>query len=115
MAEVDLLKISAASSAGDDPWARRRHTASAEQRDVRGAMGAHADDGSHAETSCGASQPHAFPLTLTGSLGSVGYEDKPMFEDKLATSEFQYDGVKGGTAWKTNVERYMVNQALVLK
>ena len=25
MAEVDLLKISAASSAGDDPWARRRH------------------------------------------------------------------------------------------
>ena len=38
-----------------------------------------------------------------------------MFEDKLATTEFQYDGVKGGTAWKTKVERYMVYKAPVLK
>ena len=71
-------------------------------------MGAHADDGSHAETSRGVPRRHALPLTLTGSLVSVGYKDEPMFEDKLATSEFQYDGVKGGTALKTKVERYMV-------
>ena len=54
-------------------------------------------------------------MTLSGSLGSIGYKDRPMFEDKLATSEFQYDGVKGGTAWKTKVERYMVYKAPVLK
>ena len=79
--------------------------ATAEQQDVRGAMGAHADDGSHAEKSRGVPRRHAVPLTLIGSLGSVGYKDKPMLEDKLATSELQYDGVKGGTAWKTKVER----------
>ena len=45
----------------------------------------------------------------------MGYKDKTVFEDKLATSEFQYDGVKGGTAWKTKVERYMVCKALVPK
>ena len=38
-----------------------------------------------------------------------------MFEDKLATSEFQYDGVRGGTAWKTKVERKMVCKAPVIK
>ena len=38
-----------------------------------------------------------------------------MFEDKLATTEFQYDGIKNGAAWKTKVERYMVYKAPVLK
>ena len=111
--DVAVLKANAAS---DDPWARaQRPAASADRRDVRGVMGTHADDGSHAETSRGIPRRHALPLTLPGSLGSVGYKDKPMFEDKLATSEFQYDGVKGGTAWKTTVECYMVYKAPVLK
>ena len=78
-------------------------------------MGAHADDGRHAETSRGVPRRHALPLRLIGSLGSVGYKDKPMFEYNHATSEFQYDGAKGGTAWRTKVDRYMVYKAPALK
>ena len=55
-------------------------------------------------------------MTLSGSLGSVGYRDRPMFDDKLTTeTEFKFDGVNHGTAWKTKVERYMVYKAPILK
>ena len=38
-----------------------------------------------------------------------------MFEDKLATTEFQYDGVKGGTAWKTAQDNEGISNDLVVK
>ena len=56
-----------------------------------------------------------FPQALVGSLGSIGYKDKLMFEYNHATSEFQYDGAKGGTVWRTKVDRYMVYKAPALK
>ena len=66
------------------------------------------------EPTPGATAP--FPLPLSGSLGSVGYKDRPMFDDKLTTeTEFKFDGVNHGTAWKTKVERYMVYKAPILK
>ena len=53
-----------------------------------------------------------FPVLLPGALGSVGYKDRPMFDDKLTTeAEFKFDGVNHGSAWKTKVERYMVYKA----
>ena len=33
----------------------------------------------------------------------------------MRVTEFQYDGVKNGAAWKTKVERYIVYKAHVLK
>ena len=61
-------------SDGKNPWARGLRRELPVARDVRGDMGARADDGRHAETSRGASRRHALPLTLTGWLGSVGYK-----------------------------------------
>ena len=101
-------------SGSDDPWARsRRPAASAEQHGVQGGIGLPADEPA-GETPGERTRRRTLPLKLAGSLGSVGYKDKAMFEDKLATTEFQYDGVKGGAAWKTKVERYMVYKAHVL-
>ena len=47
--DVNRLEID---PAGDDPWARRRTTASAESPDVRGGIGLPADEPA-GETSCG--------------------------------------------------------------
>ena len=114
MLEVDAFKARRG-SASDGPLARsRRPAASAEQHGVQGGIGLPADEPA-GETPGERTRRRAFPLALVGYFGSVVYKDKPMFEDKLATTEFQYDGVKGGAAWKTKVERYMVNKAPVLK
>ena len=97
------------------PWARsRRPAASAEQHGVQVGIGLPADVPA-GETPGERASRLTLPLKLAGSLGSVGYKDKPMFDDKLATTEFQYDGVKGGAAWKIKAERYMVYKAPVLK
>ena len=112
---LDVAALKARSgSATDDPWARARRAAEGSGT---------ADEAQPEQSQNGRAYTHevsapvrrTLPLALVGSLGSIGYKDRPMFEDKLATSEFQYDGVKGGTAWKTKVERYMVYKAPVLK
>ena len=38
-----------------------------------------------------------------------------MFDDKLMLNEeYRYNGVKGGAAWKSKLERYFVSKASVL-
>ena len=39
-----------------------------------------------------------------------------MFDDKLMLNEeYRYNGVKGGAAWKSKLERYFVSKAPVLR
>ena len=53
---------------------------------------------------------------MTGPLGAVTYEDRGMFDDKLMLSdEYRYNGIKGGTAWKTRLERYFVARSPALR
>ena len=53
------------------------------------------------ETSSG-SHAGAFPVLLPGWLGSVGYGDRAMFDDKLTTeADFKFDGANNGLALKT--------------
>ncbi len=56
------------------------------------------------------------PLRLLEPLGSVGYKEKPLFDDKLAErEEYRYNGTKNGVAWKGKVERHFISRAPVLK
>ena len=55
-------------------------------------------------------------MFLPGSLGSVGYKDRLMFDEKLTMeADFKFDGVNNGSAWKTKIERYMDYKAPVLQ
>ena len=57
-----------------------------------------------------------FPLRLSGPLGAIGYKDRPIFDDKMATSEdYKFNGITNGLAWKTRVERHFIARAPVLR
>ena len=64
----------------------------------------------------GANGKILLPLTLREPIGSAGYKDKPMFDDKLTErSEFQCAGKAGsGIAWKGKVERHFISRAPVM-
>ena len=64
----------------------------------------------------GANGKLLLPLTLREPIGSAGYKDKPMFDDKLSErSEYQYAGEAGtGIAWKGKVERHFISRAPVM-
>ena len=63
-----------------------------------------------------ASGPLPLPVVLTAPLGSIGYRDKALFEDKLALQpEYKSDGLKGGANWKKRVENHFISKAPVLK
>ena len=56
------------------------------------------------------------PLVLTEPLGSVGYKDKPVFDEKLAErEEYRYGGKNGGIAWKRKVENHFISRAPVMQ
>ena len=53
---------------------------------------------------------------MNGFLGAITFKDRTLFDDKvILTPEYQWDGVKGGAAWKSNVERYFITKAPVLR
>ena len=87
--ELNRLKLS---SAGDDPWARRRTTESAERRDVREGMAPAADEPSPGETSRGShsNTDRQWPLKMAGLLGAITFKDRTVFDDKvMLASEYQ--------------------------
>ncbi len=50
------------------------------------------------------------PLVL-GPLGQLYDPHAKLFDDKLANqSSFEFDGSKGGAAWKGKVERYFISR-----
>ena len=57
------------------------------------------------------------PLPLREHLGSAGYKDKSMFEEKhTEREEYRYSGKTGtGVAWKAKVERHFISRAPVLR
>ena len=55
-------------------------------------------------------------LTDADPISKPTFKDKTLFDDKvLLTPEYQWDGVKGGAAWKSRVERYFITKAPVLR
>ena len=53
------------------------------------------------------------PLLLREHIGSAGYKDKPMFDEKhTERDEYRYAGKSGtGLAWKGKVERHFISRA----
>ena len=50
------------------------------------------------------------------SSWAITFKDRTLFVDKvMLTPEYQWDGVKGGAAWKSCVERYFITKAPVLR
>ena len=55
------------------------------------------------------------PLRLTSPLGSVGYKDRPIFDQKMTLQEeFKFNGSKDAYKWKTKVHGYFITCAPVL-
>jgi hypothetical protein len=56
------------------------------------------------------------PLTLREHIGSLGYKDKPAFDEKLSErAEYQHSGKAGtGMTWKGKVERHLISRAPVM-
>ena len=56
------------------------------------------------------------PLTLREHVGSLGYKDKPAFDEKLSErEEYKYSGKAGtGITWKGKVERHFISRAPVM-
>ena len=85
---------------------------------VDGACDPWADGTVGAQYGPGGRQPRAraepLPLVL-GPLGQLYDPHAKLFDDKLANqSNFQFDGSKGGAAWKGKVERYFISKCPAL-
>ena len=53
---------------------------------------------------------------MPGPLGCIAFKDKTMFDSRLMLdASYKYNGIKGGMAWKSKVERYFVTQAPCLR
>ena len=118
---IELVKARAASG---DPWFQPRGAAGAEPSDVRGGMAPPADEPLPGETSRGdgalrsgnARAPRPMPLRMPGPLGAIQYKDRPMFDDKVMMhQDYAYNGSKGGSTWKSKVERYFITKAPCLR
>ena len=58
----------------------------------------------------------SLPLNLYGGLGSVGYKDRSIFDEKFTMQEeYRFNGVKNGEQWKIKLERYFIARAPILK
>ena len=56
------------------------------------------------------------PLRMPGPLGAISYKDRPMFDDKVMMHpDYAYNGSKGGSTWKSKVERYIITKAPCLR
>ncbi len=59
------------------------------------------------------SPPTLEPL---GPLGLLNNPEKQLYDDKrTAQSEYKFDGYKGGVAWKSRLERYLMSKVPALK
>ena len=57
----------------------------------------------------------SLPLKLMGTLGSIGYKDRPIFDHKMTLQdEYKFNGVKDGFKWKKKIEQYFITCAPVL-
>ncbi len=55
------------------------------------------------------------PLELRDPFGSVGHENRPIFDIKMTLQEdMKFNGVKDGVKWKSRVEGYFISCAPVL-
>ena len=53
---------------------------------------------------------------MPGLLAAITFKDRSLFDDKvMLASEYQWDGMKGGAAWKSRVERYFISKTPVLR
>ena len=111
MADVAILKSSAASFASNDPWARSKRQAGEAGLEQHGIT-------LPAQTLevPTPSRPRQFPLRMLGPLGCIAFKDKTMFDSRLMLdASYKYNGIKGGMAWKCKVDRYFVTQAPCLR
>ena len=50
-----------------------------------------------------------------GLLGGLRYSEKAPFDDKISErSEYRFDGIKGGMAWKSTLEMYMSSKCPIV-
>ena len=107
---VDMEKLKTLVSDGNDPWARGIRRDVAAPGDERGTH--------HQPSPVARSQTsqRPFPLRMPGLLLGINYKDRSLFDDKvMMNSAYSYDGVKGGMAWKSLVERYFITKAPCLR
>ena len=116
--EIDVIKATADSN---DPWFQRRAPTSTGPHNAPDNETSDGPDGAgHAREAAGPARGsggrRALPLRLTGPLGSIGYKDRPIFDEKMSTlEEYKFNGVKNGIAWKTKTERHFIARAPVLR
>ena len=55
------------------------------------------------------------PLKLTATLGAIGYNDRPIFDMKMALQDdYKFNGSRDGSKWKSKVGSYFITCAPVL-
>ena len=92
-----------------DPWTRPRLPAASTAAPP-------AEEPVRVPNSGAARSERQWPLKMNGLLGAITFKDRTLFDDKvMLTSDYQWDGVKGGAAWKSRVERYFITKAPVLR
>ena len=101
--DVTALKDAAARFSSDDPWARaQRRVVGAERRDVRGGVAPPADEPSPTLRGSQTKTDRQRPFKMAGLLGAITFKDRTFFDNKvMLTPEYQWDGMKGGAAWKS--------------
>ena len=95
--EVDLIKqqLEDAQDATFDPWSTGSSYSGAVGRRTR-------------------TKPQALPIKI-GPLGQLQDANARLFDDRIsAQAAFQFDGIKGGSAWKSKVERYFMSKCPAL-
>ena len=105
-----MEKLKTLVSDGNDPWARGIRRDVAAPGDERGTH--------HQPSPVARSQTsqRPFPLRMPGLLLGINYKDRSLFDDKVMMNPaYSYDGVKGGMAWKSLVERYFITKAPCLR
>ena len=92
-----------------DPWTRSKLPAASP-------AAPRAEEPTRASNSGAATNERQWPLKMPGLLGAITYKDRTLFDDKvMLTPDYQWDGVKGGAAWKSSVEKYFITKAPVLR
>ncbi len=100
-----IMEVAKIKQGGSDPWPLRPPPAPCSQ-DLLSAQ--------HAPRARG--ERRALPLTLKGPLGALNFKERALFDDKIAMqSDFSFNGLKGGMAWKGKVERYFISRIPILK
>ena len=116
MADVAILKTSAARPASNDPWSRARRPgmepeAQENISNFKAEQNGITSTGQAPEASIPL-RTLQFPLRMLGPLGCIAFKDKTMFDSRLMLdASYKYNGINGGMAWKSKVERYFVTQA----